>query len=108
MSTATPTRPAGDGGSVYAVEGLTCGACLAEVMEAVRGLPQVTGVAVDLVVNGRSALMVRSDVAVPPQAVIESVHRVGFQAYTASRRRVRHLQRTFTRSAQDLDPRAAM
>lgn len=32
----------------FAVEGLTCGSCLAEVLEELRALDGVTGVAVDL------------------------------------------------------------
>lgn len=86
----------------YTLEGLTCSACLAEVMEAVRALPHVTSVAVDLVAHGRSALVVRSDVSLLPQVVIDAVQGAGFRAFPVGKRRARHLQRTFTGRAQDL------
>lgn len=82
--------------SAYALEGLTCGACLAEVMETVLRLPHVTGVGVDLGASGRSALVVRSDLALLPQVVIEAVQGAGFRAVPVSRRRARYLQGTFT------------
>lgn len=44
----------------YAVRGLTCGWCVAELMEQVQVLPGVQAVAVDLVVDGESPLTVRS------------------------------------------------
>lgn len=87
--------------ATYTVENMTCGVCSAEVMEAVRRLPLVTGVAVDLVVGGRSTLIVRSDAQVVPQVVVKSVRGVGFRALSTSARRARHLQRTFTGSAHD-------
>lgn len=99
----TDTRAPQYARSTYIVENMTCGACLAEVMEAVRRLPHVNGVAVDLVVGGGSTLIVRSDVALVPQVVIDSVAGVGFRALPASTRRARHLQRTFTGSAHDLN-----
>jgi hypothetical protein len=71
-------------------------------MEGVRRLPHGTGVAVDLVPVGRSAPIVRSDPALCPQVVIETVQGAGFRVCPVSMRRARHLQRTFTGSAQDL------
>lgn len=88
--------------STYALDGLFCGVCLATVMEAVRGLPHVTGVAVNLVIDGRSGLLVSSDEALVEQGVIDRVERVGFHAFPASRGHARRLQRTFTGRLPDL------
>lgn len=62
----------------YAVTGLTCGYCIAEVMEHVRALAGVTGVAVDLVRDGSSPLMVTSGPAVGIGEVRESLAETGF------------------------------
>lgn len=64
--------------STYAVEGLMCGTCIAELMEAVRFLPHVTGVEVSLVTGGASPLVLRSDEALAPATVLECVARAGF------------------------------
>lgn len=98
---ARPSAPMCDSRSVYTVDGLTCGSCLAEVMEAVRQLPNVTGVAVDLMTRTRSSLIVSSDVPLEPTAVITRVATAGFRALPASKRRAAYLQRTFTGSAQN-------
>lgn len=105
MERARGTTPAYNG-STYTVEGLTNGVCIAEVMEAVRRLPHLTDVAVDLVANGRSSLIVHSDGALPAEAVLECVARAGFRASPTGKRRARHLQRTFTGRAQALHPGA--
>lgn len=86
-------------GSTYTVQGLTCAVCIAELIEAVRFLPHVTGVEVSLVTGGASPLVVYSDAALEPAVVLECVARAGFQGSVTPRRRVTHLQRTFTRSA---------
>lgn len=59
-----------------AVNGLTCGYCTAEVMEQVRELVGVTGVAVDLVTNGSAP------VVVPPVLFYAGwpIHRAGWLA----------------------------
>lgn len=62
----------------YAVTGLTCGHCIAEVMEHVRALAGVTGVAVDLVRDGSSPLVVTSGPAVGIGQVREALGETGF------------------------------
>ena len=57
----------------YAVNGLTCGYCIAEVMQRVRELVGVTGVAVDLVKNGSSPVVVTSG----PELEIDEDGKVG-------------------------------
>lgn len=91
-----------EAGSTYAVEGLTCGLCLAKLIEAVRPLPHVTGVMVDLVVGGPSYMTIEADHTVAVEAVLARVHDAGFQGRRTSGRRVRRLQRTLTRSAPRL------
>ena len=66
----------------YAVEGLTCGYCIGEVMEHVRALVGVTGVAVDLVRDGSSPVVVTSAAEVE----IEQVRRAGRRRSRPSRR----------------------
>jgi len=75
MSPTLPPEPS-PAWSVYTVEGLTCAARLAELIESVRLLPHVTGVGADLVVDGRSSLIVEADSAV--QTVLACVERAGF------------------------------
>lgn len=89
-------------GSAYAVEGLTCGACLAKLIEAVHLLPYVTGVAADLVVDGRSHLMIEADRPVGVETVLACVEEAGFRGWRTGGRQARHLQRTFTRRARPL------
>lgn len=64
--------------NVYAVAGLTCADCLAEVMERVRALVGVTGVAVDLVTDGPSPVMVTSVPPVGIATVRDAVGAAGF------------------------------
>lgn len=65
--------------TTYAVEGMMCGHCVAAVDAAVRGLPGVIDVAVDLD-SGTAA--VRGDAA--PEAVIEAIRGAGYEARTLS------------------------
>ncbi|WP_407343428.1 heavy-metal-associated domain-containing protein [Pengzhenrongella phosphoraccumulans] len=62
----------------YAVTGMTCGYCMAEVMERIRALVGVTGVAVDLVRDGPSPVVVTSGVAVRIANVRAAVGEAGF------------------------------
>jgi len=62
----------------YAVTGMTCGYCMAEVMEHIRALVGVTGVAVDLVQDGPSPVVVTSGAAVRIARVREAVGEAGF------------------------------
>lgn len=102
------TRPAPNpSGSVYTVEGLTCAACLAELIESVRLLPHVTGVGVELVVDGRSSLIVEANAPVHPRTVLACVERAGFRGRPTGKRRARQLQQSFTRNAQGLHGRPA-
>jgi copper chaperone len=64
--------------ATFAVEGLTCGSCLAEVMEELRVLDGVTGVAVDLIKDGRSPVVLTSEMALGAVQVREAVRRAGF------------------------------
>lgn len=73
--------------TTYPVWGLTCGACLAELIEPVRSLEGVTAVSVDLVKNGASPLVITSTASPSREAVAFAVHKAGFilRADTASR-----------------------
>ena len=73
----------------YAVEGLTCGYCMAEVLENVHSLSGVTDVAVDLVKGGQSPLIVTSATRLKVDAVREAVENAGFDLTAAEGREVR-------------------
>jgi copper chaperone len=75
--------------AIYAVEGLTCGYCMAEVLENVHSLSGVTDVAMDLVTDGQSPLTVMSMTKLGADAVREAVERAGFDLITAEGRVVR-------------------
>lgn len=62
----------------YAVTGMTCGYCIAEVMEHIRDLAGVTGVAIDLVPDGPSPVVVTSGPAVRIASVRDAVGEAGF------------------------------
>jgi copper chaperone len=62
----------------YAVAGLTCGDCIAEVMERVRTLVGVTRVTVDFVRGGSSPVTVTSGPAVGIGQVRDAVGEAGF------------------------------
>ncbi len=57
-----PTSVGGASGTVFGVEGLTCGHCVRSVENAVSALEGVESAAVDLVSGGRSRLTVGGDV----------------------------------------------
>lgn len=80
--------------STFTVEGLTCGCCIAEIIEAVRVLPHVTGVAVDLVAGGSSVLVVHTEVPLSTRTVLDSVAVAGFRGSASGKRPGRELQRT--------------
>lgn len=82
--------------TAYLLEGLTCAACVAEVMEGVHAIPEVDGVAVALVRDGRSPLFIRSDGSLPLEAVRATVERCGFHVAVAGKRQALRLKRTFT------------
>jgi copper chaperone CopZ len=64
--------------ATFVVEGLTCGSCLAEVLEELRALDGVTGVAVDLVKDGLSPVTLTSITVVGAVEVRAAVRRAGF------------------------------
>ena len=62
----------------YLVEGITCGQCMAKVLEKVRSLSGVTKVAMDLVAGGQSPLIVTSGTKLGADAPPRSSRRPGF------------------------------
>lgn len=62
----------------YLVEGMTCRYCMAKVLENVRSLSGVSDVAMDLVMGGRSPLIVMSRTRLGVEAVREAVENAGF------------------------------
>lgn len=74
----------------YAVEGLTCGYCMAEVLENVHSLAGVTEVAVDLVRGGQSRLIVTSGSRLKVGTVRAAVENAGFDLSDAEGQEVRH------------------
>ena len=75
--------------AMYAVEELTCGSCLAEVLENIRSLAGVTDVTMDLVTGGQSPLVVASTAKLGVEAVRASVESGGFDLIVAGGREVR-------------------
>jgi copper chaperone len=62
----------------YLVEGMTCGRCMAKVLETVRSLSGVTKVAMDLVAGGQSPLLVMSGTRLGADVVRGAVESAGF------------------------------
>jgi copper chaperone len=62
----------------YLVEGMTCGRCVAKVLEKVRSLSGVTKVAMDLVAGGQSPLLVMSGTKLGDDVVRGAVESAGF------------------------------
>ena len=67
----------------YGVRGLTCWRCMVSVIEAVRSLPGVDGVQVDLVPFGESRVSVVPQGAVTRDQVRASLGRAGFDLVDA-------------------------
>jgi copper chaperone CopZ len=63
----------------YAVAGMTCGHCVTAVTEELTQLPGVTGVAIDLVAGGTSAVHVISDSALDDATVRAAVDEAGYE-----------------------------
>jgi copper chaperone len=63
----------------YRVSGMTCGHCVAAVIEEISKLPGVQQVSVDLVAGGESAVTVTSESPLPEAAVREAVDEAGYQ-----------------------------
>ncbi len=66
----------------YAVEGMTCAHCVVAVSEELGALPGVTGVDIDLVAGGNSAVHVASENELDPSAVAEAVDEAGYRLVT--------------------------
>lgn len=79
----------------YTVEGMTCGSCIAEVIELVRALPGVSGVAVGYSSDGASPMILHSGRVVPAEDVSAALETRGFNVSGASRRHAQHLMRRF-------------
>ena len=79
----------------YTVAGLTCGACIGEVMERVRGLPGVSGVSIEFRRGSPAPLLVESRSGISLERLRETLGSAGFQVSAASRRRARRLRRRF-------------
>ena len=75
--------------SMYVVEGLSRGSCLAQVLEKVRSLEGVTDVTGDLVRGGQSPLVVTTRAKLSVEAVREAVESAGFDLIVAGGRDVR-------------------
>ena len=65
--------------SIYLVQGMHCGHCVASVTEEVRTIPGVRDVQVDL---GSGELVITSDTAIPTQAVEAAVDEAGYSLAT--------------------------
>ena len=87
--------------TTYTVDGMTCAACLGEVMDRVRTLPGVIGVAVRYLQGAPSPLLIESRDAVAPEALRETLEQAGFHVGGTSRRHDRRLQRAFATTMPD-------
>lgn len=80
---AAPRSPAaseatGPATTAYAVEGMTCGHCVAAVTEELSALPGVTDVTVDLVNGGVSTVTVAGAAPLEREAVRAAVDEAGY------------------------------
>lgn len=64
---------------VFRVSGMTCDHCVVAVTEEVSAVPGVSGVAVDLVPGGVSAVVVSAEAAVDVDAVRAAVDEAGYE-----------------------------
>lgn len=64
--------------TTYSVTGMTCGHCVSAVTDELTALPGVTGVTVDLVSGGTSAVHVTADGALDRTAVAAAVDEAGY------------------------------
>jgi len=91
--------------AIYAVKGLTCGYCVAEVLENVHSLSSVTDVAVGLVKGGQSQLVVTSQTRLATDAVREAVESAGFDLTTVHGQEI-HPRPAFYPTRQDQSRRS--
>lgn len=80
----------------YTVEGMTCGACIAEVIEGIRTLPGVSGVSVGFARGTASPMFIESPSEIAPAALNKTLEAAGFHVSGTTKRHARRLQRTFT------------
>lgn len=73
---ATKTNAGPDVPTVYQVTGMTCGHCTDSVTKAVRALPQVDDVQIDLAAGGVSTVTVTG--AASPQVVKDAITAAGY------------------------------
>lgn len=78
--------------ATYTVDGMTHKACIAEVMESIRLLPGVSGVAVWFVPNGPPPLVIQSRGDLAPEVVGKRVAMVCLHASGTNRQPARHLR----------------
>ncbi len=62
----------------FAVAGLTCGVCLAALLERLRAVDDVREAAADLVVGGATSVVVTSGSAVRVESMRRAVEQAGF------------------------------
>lgn len=75
----------------YLVRGMTCGFCVGRVMDLVRQLPGVHGVAVGYGRDKGAPLLIESRAPIPSEDLQAALAPGGFQVSGTSRRRARHL-----------------
>jgi len=85
--------------NTYTVAGMTCGACIAEVMERVRTLPGVSGVAVAFSGGSGAPLFIESRHGVAPEVLHEVLDSTGFRVSATSKRLARHLRLKYASAA---------
>jgi copper chaperone len=63
--------------ATYQVTGMTCEHCVRAVTGELKNIPGVTGVTVDLVPGGKSAVTVTSEAPLPERAVAAALDEAG-------------------------------
>lgn len=81
--------------ATYTVQGMTCGSCIAEVMELVRALPGVGTVTLAYGDGRPSPMLIESSAVVSADDLRRALETRGFHVSSTSRRRVQHLLRSF-------------
>lgn len=69
----------------FSVEGPACGACLAELLEQLRAVDGVTGVAADLAIGSSTLVAVTGGGAADEPAIRRAVERARFRLASADR-----------------------
>ena len=66
------------------VEGMTCGHCVKSVTEEISALAGVTGVAINLVVDGKSVVTISAEEKLPTKTIAEAVEEAGYSLVEAT------------------------